>query len=117
MTGMAWWTSIWLAHLLLPIVAFTPTFSTNPSQCGQFTISWNSTAANRAGPPFNLTLIPVNDPSSTEYGSSTLSLPIQQVIPSTAWDALTSSGTYTISALAFRASERFIVSMDDGFGT
>ena len=115
-------TLLTLALLLSVNAAFTPTFSDTTSQCGAFTISWKSTDSARAGPPFSLLLIPVNDATSanaddTGHGAGLLSLPLVQAIPDSAWDATTNVGTYTVNALPFRTGERFIVAMDDGFGT
>ncbi|KIM28114.1 hypothetical protein M408DRAFT_329730 [Serendipita vermifera MAFF 305830] len=114
-------TFVSLALLLPARAAFTPTFSTETSQCGPFTVSWSSTDTARAGPPFSLFLIPVNDAGAATAdepgrGGASLSLALHQDIPESAWDATTNTGSYKLDALPFRTGERFIVVMDDGFG-
>jgi hypothetical protein len=114
-----------LAHLflLLPARAFTVTWTANAAQCAEFTVSWAvTTGTPQTGPPFNLLVVPVNPPSSQFPNSAgltgaDLSLPIQVVIPDSTWNADSNSGTYTISALPLRSGERFIIVMDDGFGS
>lgn len=111
-----------LALLLSVNAAFTPSFSAATAQCAEYKISWTSTDTARAGPPFNLVLVPVNDATAATAdtagrGGGSLSLPVQQAIPDSAWDAATNTGQYTITALPFRTGERFIMVMDDGFGT
>ncbi|KIM28116.1 hypothetical protein M408DRAFT_329731 [Serendipita vermifera MAFF 305830] len=117
---------LWLQLLLLPkVYAFTPTFTFDPPQCGDFTIEWNSTGSTtNAVPPFKMLIVPVNTadaPSDTAAGRGTtgLSLPVQVDIPNTAWDATSGKGKYTFTPFPFRAGERYVVVMDDGngFGT
>ncbi|PVF94182.1 hypothetical protein CPB86DRAFT_665662, partial [Serendipita vermifera] len=99
--------------------AFNTSF-TPPTQCGPFTVTWNATADTQTGPPYKLIIIPVNAPSAPSPDSTglgpQLSLPIVADIPDTAWDAATTSGTYTIEQLQLRSGEHFIIVMDDGFG-
>jgi hypothetical protein len=116
-----------LAHLLfllsLPVRAFTVSWTANAAQCTEFTVLWAvTTGSPQARPPFNLLIVPVNPPSSPYPDSAgltgaNLSLPIQVAIPDSAWSTEGNSGSYTISALPLRSGERFIVVMDDGFGS
>ncbi|KAG8777059.1 hypothetical protein FRC16_004311, partial [Serendipita sp. 398] len=101
--------------------AFTTTLPSSATQCGSYTVTWSATESQSIGPPFKLSIIPVNGPQASSadaggLGPAGLSLPIVTTIPDTAFDAVTRSGSFKIDAFPLRSGERFIVVMDDGFG-
>ncbi|KAG8767536.1 hypothetical protein FRC16_007339, partial [Serendipita sp. 398] len=111
-----------LCHFFIsPASAFTTSFPTSSTQCGSFTITWSQDANQSLGPPFNISIVPVNSPTapnaySAGLGPDGLSVPILVEVPGSAFDATTNKGSHTIEKLPLRAGERFIVAMDDGYG-
>ncbi|KAG8833548.1 hypothetical protein FRC17_010519 [Serendipita sp. 399] len=109
------------SRYLTQVAGFSTTLPAFASQCGPYTVTWSAPESAAIGPPFTLSIIPVNGPQASSadaggLGAAGLSLPVVTAIPDSSFNATSRSGTFQISALPFRAGERFIVVMDDGFG-